>query len=148
MKRLPTKEEYQELIDKCKWTWTTVNNIKGYEVIGPNENSIFLPAVGYCFNDSSSDVGDCGHYWSSLLKDLDPDLADCLDFDSDGYDCGYCDCCCGLSVRLVSDNEGIDLGLSIKWLPCNEGTNKPEEYGNYYTYDEAVELFNNKRYGK
>lgn len=36
--------------------------------------------------------------------------------------------------------EAVDLGLSVKWATCNVGANKPEEYGNYYTFDEAQEL--------
>ena len=43
--RLPTKEQLDELIDKCKWTWKSSK--KGYIVVGPNGNSIFLPAAGY-----------------------------------------------------------------------------------------------------
>ena len=52
--RLPTKKEYQELIDKCTWTWTTLNDVNGYRVTGPNGKSIFLPVAG-----------EYGDYWSS-----------------------------------------------------------------------------------
>ena len=45
--RMPTKDEFQELIDKCTWTWTTQDGNEGYKVTGPNGNSIFLPAAGY-----------------------------------------------------------------------------------------------------
>lgn len=41
--RLPTREECTELRDKCKWTLTTRNGVKGMLVTGPNGNSIFLP---------------------------------------------------------------------------------------------------------
>lgn len=30
----------------------------------------------------------------------------------------------------------IDLGLSVLWADCNIGANTPEEYGNYYRWDE------------
>lgn len=36
--------------------------------------------------------------------------------------------------------EAVDLGLSVKWATCNVGANKPEEYGEYCTFDEAQEL--------
>ena len=36
--------------------------------------------------------------------------------------------------------EYIDLGLSVKWATCNVGANRAEEYGDYYTYDEAMTL--------
>ena len=45
--RMPTNEEWQELIDNCTWTWTTLNDINGFEVKGSNGNAIFLPAAGY-----------------------------------------------------------------------------------------------------
>lgn len=38
--------------------------------------------------------------------------------------------------------EAVDLGLSVKWATCNVGANTPEEYGNYYTFDEAQKLSN------
>jgi hypothetical protein len=44
--RVPLPEEIEELIAECEWTWTTINNVNGYEVKGPNGNSIFLPAAG------------------------------------------------------------------------------------------------------
>lgn len=47
--RLPTAEEMKELNEKCKWTWTTMNGVNGYEVTGTNGNSIFLPDTGFMF---------------------------------------------------------------------------------------------------
>ncbi len=38
--------------------------------------------------------------------------------------------------------EAVDLGLSVKWTTCNVGANTPEEYGNYYTFEETQELSN------
>ena len=46
--RMPTSEEFQELIDKC--TWKMVNKrgeVPGYRVTGPSGKSIFLPFAGY-----------------------------------------------------------------------------------------------------
>jgi len=43
--RMPTKEEFQELMDKCQWEWDSQN--QGYKVTGRNGNSIFLPAGGF-----------------------------------------------------------------------------------------------------
>ena len=34
----------------------------------------------------------------------------------------------------------VDLGLSVKWATCNVGANSPEEFGEYYTFDDAQEL--------
>ena len=41
--RMPTKEQMQELLDKCTWEWTQINNINGYKVTAVNGNSIFIP---------------------------------------------------------------------------------------------------------
>jgi len=44
--RIPTYNEFIELINYCTWEYTQVNSINGYKVIGANGNSIFLPFVG------------------------------------------------------------------------------------------------------
>ena len=87
--RMPTHEEQVELNDKCKWTWTTRNGVKGYKVTGPNGNSIFFPAAS-CRNDSSvSGAGSYGYYWSASLSESDPDYAWNMDFYSDFNFGGY-----------------------------------------------------------
>ena len=63
--RMPTKEEMSELLDteKCIWTWTTVNDVKGYEVKSKiNGNTIFLPAAGYRWRGSFYSRGMIGDY--------------------------------------------------------------------------------------
>lgn len=65
--RMPTKEEMQELIDKCSYTWATLNGKKGHRVTGPNGNSIFLPAAGYRYKMESYWAGSLGYFWSSSL---------------------------------------------------------------------------------
>ena len=61
--RLPTKAEWQELLNKCKWIWTTQGGHKGYKIVGPNGNSIFLPSAGSCEGTTFWNKG--GFYWSS-----------------------------------------------------------------------------------
>lgn len=34
-------------------------------------------------------------------------------------------------------HEYVDLGLSVKWATCNIGADKPEEYGDYYSWGEV-----------
>lgn len=63
--RMPTKTEYEELKDKCTWTWITQNGVTGYEVTGPNGRSIFLPAGGGRIGASLHSAGHFGFYWSS-----------------------------------------------------------------------------------
>lgn len=66
---IPTKAQWQELIDKCTWTWETVDPAKGhggYIVKGPNGNSIFVPATGkYQHDNTIFTNGEYGEYWSS-----------------------------------------------------------------------------------
>ena len=54
---IPSKEQYEELIDQCNWTYTTMNDVKGYLVSSKsNGNSIFLPAAGiYSYDEVLKD---------------------------------------------------------------------------------------------
>ena len=66
--RMPTKDELGELYEKCTWQWTAINGINGYKVVGPNGNSIFLPAAGYRYGTTTDYMGMRGntaYYWSS-----------------------------------------------------------------------------------
>lgn len=63
--RIPTLAEFQELVDKCRWVWKQVDGMHGYEITGPNGNSIFLPANGYLHGDESVKYGVTGNYWTS-----------------------------------------------------------------------------------
>lgn len=93
---LPTKQQLEELKNKCTWTWAG----SGYKVIGPNGNSIYLPAAGYrlCSGDVGG-VGTGGDYWSSTP--YDSYNAWTLDFISSGVDVYDGARCLGRSVRLV-----------------------------------------------
>lgn len=95
---LPTKEQFEELKNSCEWTW----NGSGYKVVGPNGNSIVLPAAGcrYC-NGSVYGVRSSGDYWSSS-----PDGSGSawkLYFNSGGVEMSSINRCYGYSVRLVQD---------------------------------------------
>lgn len=67
--RLPTSGEQGELITKCKWELCTVNGVHGAKVIGPNGNSIFLPAAGYENSVATVDHGKTGYYWSGITSE-------------------------------------------------------------------------------
>ena len=45
--RMPTRNEVDELCEKCTWTWVKFNGVEGFKVTGPNGNSIFLPPSEY-----------------------------------------------------------------------------------------------------
>lgn len=112
--RLPTDKELVELMNKCTWTWTTQNGVKGYKVTGPNGNSIFLPAAGFREGASLHGTGEYGCYWSSkpffYRDDLDAMWLDDqtyyayeLYFDDGEVYVNFDDRYYGLSVRPVSE---------------------------------------------
>ena len=80
--RMPTKAEFQELKDRCTWTWTTYNNVNGYKVTGPNGNSIFLPAAGSRDGSELNSRGSNGDYWSGSLSEGGQSHVYSLDFNS------------------------------------------------------------------
>ena len=67
--RMPTNAEFDELCNKCTWTWTTQGGHKGYLVTSKtNGKSIFLPAAGWRYGTSTDGVGERGYYWSGTLS--------------------------------------------------------------------------------
>lgn len=64
--RMPGKEEINELINECTWTWMSMGDRNGYQVTSKrNGKSIFLPAGGYRSGSIISEFDECGIYWSS-----------------------------------------------------------------------------------
>ena len=99
--RLHTWSEFAELMEECKWTWTTQNGKHGYKVTGPNGNSIFLPAAGYRYGSSLSCAGGNGCYWSSTPGGTNN--ASSLYFNSSSHYTSWVDRYYGHSVRPVSE---------------------------------------------
>lgn len=64
--RIPTKEDWKELIENTTNKWTTENGIHGLKFTAPNGNSLFLPAAG-SRSGSLNLAGSRGGYWSSSL---------------------------------------------------------------------------------
>lgn len=73
---IPTFEQFDELIRECQWTWTTKNGVNGYNIKGPNNAVLFMPAAGglQMQNDSIT-PNVCGLYWSSSLNTKSCDYA-------------------------------------------------------------------------
>ena len=101
--RMPTKDEIQELIDNCTWTWTTQGGHEGYRVTSKkNGNSIFLSAAGYY--DTQLNVADrWGCYWFSSPYESEDSHAFCLNFGRGGYDADWNYRYLGESIRHVID---------------------------------------------
>lgn len=65
--RMPTCDEFNELIINCTWIWASYKGTHGYMVTGPNGNSIFLPLAGFRHDTSLYSGGAYGAYWSGTL---------------------------------------------------------------------------------
>lgn len=80
--RIPTIEEWNELITKCTWMLTMQNGVIGRLVTGKNGKTIFLPAAGNRVSAKLSNVGDSGYYWSSSLTSGNSSNAEAVNFSS------------------------------------------------------------------
>lgn len=98
---LPSQIQWVELKNNCTWTWTG----EGYKVVGPNGNSIVLPAAGYrsCSGMVGKEGMD-GGYWSSTFRDEDDVWS--MYFNNTDIFIHYDVRCFGRSVRLVSAKAG------------------------------------------
>ena len=102
--RLPTKAEFDELLNNCTWTWTIQNGIKGYKVTSKkNGNSIFLPAAGWRDGTSLYGQGAGGFYWSSTPHESSSYNAYNLYFNSGYHSMPWYLRVLGYSVRPVSE---------------------------------------------
>ena len=86
--RMPTTAQQRELLYECNWEWTTRNGVNGRLGTGPNGNTIFLPAAGYCNGNVIEFAGTLGVYWSSSPQSSMPFCAFVLHFDSGDFDSG------------------------------------------------------------
>lgn len=83
--RMPTKEEWQELINNTTVEWTTMNGVNGCKYTGSNGNTLFLPSAGWRYGSDLYEVGIIGDYWSSSLYRDFPYRALSFYFHCDGY---------------------------------------------------------------
>ena len=101
--RMPSWQQFKDLYDLCEWEKRmSGKKLLGYDVKGPNGNSIFLPAAGWFEETSHKYASENGSYWSSSLSADYPSGGHILDFNSDNVDPDdWYGRPCGLSVRPV-----------------------------------------------
>lgn len=98
--RTPTFEEFKELREKCTWTWTSLNGVKGMQVKGPNGKTIFLPAGGWYDKTTLNNKTTYGSYWTASGYG---GTANAVDFINNDKDMALVLRCEGRSVRPVKD---------------------------------------------
>jgi len=135
MKRLPTKKEAQELIDKCDWIWTDLDaEVKGWKVCSRVRNAfIFIPASGYKDTDGKIEdrykslqllVNSENEFYESYIICREGGRPVIVDGVMNGRS----------TVRLVNlkkSPSSVDLGLSINWDMTNIGTDYVYRDGEY-----------------
>lgn len=160
--RVPTKEEWSELFNKCEVTWTAINGVTGAKITSKtNGNSIFLPAAGNMVGTSHTHDQTGCFYWTStecIQSDITQECRnyraniDANNHSADGYD--YPDV--GFNIRAVcgpvpvetlpdvvkpTEADMIDLGLpsGTKWAAFNVGASKPSSNGLFLCWAEVTE---------
>ena len=114
--RLPTKEEFQALLDlkndteHYEWEKWAAISVDGKDIHGlritqkSTGNSIFFPAAGFCnFTDIGDSAGTKGEYWASSLDVNYPIASDDLYFDANDAYCFGTQRYCGHSIRPVCE---------------------------------------------
>jgi len=147
--RMPSKADWDELNEKCTWTWTGLNGVSGYRVSGPSGESIFIPAAGMRAKSSIIHSGEGNYYSSDLAVSLEhqnPTSAYEMWFDQTQHTTDYWIAAryCGCSVRPVlgepaapPEPDYVDMGLSVKWAKYNVGAKSETDFGDYYAWGET-----------
>lgn len=67
--KMPTIDDWTELLEGTKCEWTSINGVKGMKAISKhNKNWIFFPFAGYRYKKSLNDTVEYGNYWSADLS--------------------------------------------------------------------------------
>lgn len=106
--RVPTKANFQELLDNTRQEWIENYNgsgVNGYKFTSTtNSNSIFIPASGYRYDSSFSYQGNIGFVWSCSLNTTDTGNAWYLE--------------CGSSYISADTNTNRYYGFVVRGV-CN-----------------------------
>ena len=101
--RMPTKEEFEELLNECEWNWTSLNGTKGYKVTskkkGFTDKSIFLPAAGYRSGSDYINNDKGGYYWTATRR---------TDYEQEAWNMTY------LDGNRYTDMKDRYLGMSVR----------------------------------
>ena len=152
--RMPTKDEFDELLQYCNYAYVKKGNLYGHQFTNPSNNrSIFLPSTGHKERSSKIENANvCGNYWASTpYKDSYNNGAYNYHFGAALGEMGTGERSSGFGVRPVTTNntmitvpsqgqtnghKWVDLGLpsGVKWATCQIGAPSSEEYGTEYEW--------------
>ena len=148
--RMPTKDDFKELIENTTNEVISINNVKGIKFTSKhNSNYIFLPFAGEVELGIIVNVDYNFHYWVSNLTYENSDSSFLFYGVYNGYSALYSGYRTnGRSIRAIYDSkpiknkknmEYVDLGLPSgkKWAKCNLGANSEEESGLYYQWGDT-----------
>ena len=85
--RIPTYDDWNELLTHCSPTFITQNGVKGTLFTATNGKSLFLPAAGFHHQDGvyvGGQYDGMGCYWTSSRSTDDPNKAYLVRFNSEG----------------------------------------------------------------
>lgn len=116
--RIPTEEEWQELIDNCDWKFENIGGVWGWLVSSREDSSkwIFLPPAGHFFEKVIINEGD-GYYWTSGLVLNNPISARLLIFDNSFCRISEQGRCTGVPIRPILADTGVIPVQSVKIIP-------------------------------
>ena len=97
--RIPTREQFDELFNNCSSQWTTLNDVDGRLLTGPNGNTLFLPFAGRITDSSHIDTN--GYYWLRTLVPSNQIFAFLLSFGSSNWSFPGTFRYTGMTVRAV-----------------------------------------------
>ncbi|MBR5035493.1 MAG: leucine-rich repeat domain-containing protein [Bacteroidales bacterium] len=100
--RMPTIDEYQELINNCSWYIESKKGVEGVRIKSKNGNNIFLPFAGYKEGDNTIDCKVGAYPWTSSLDGNSTSKA----------------------KILYANSSGVELGAYQRWYGIEIGSNQ------------------------
>ena len=153
--RLPTIQDFMELMDNCDRVFTTEGSASGVKFTSRiNGKSIFLPVEGYREGWNHYGQGE-GYYWLST-PGSDVYTAFMYKFSSDNLNSVYFALRhLGCHIRMVMDrpeedkrivkgnvggHDWVDMGLpsGTRWATCNIDAATPYQPGKHYAWGETA----------
>lgn len=130
--RIPSIEEFQELIDSCNWALVDSGRVKGYLVTSKkNGNNIFLPTAGFSMNGNIYYPEHIGAYLSNTLRIVSNSECRLLFFNLDTVYLQAFSRQIGLSVRPVYSSDFGNNILQVSGVELDTASLKLKAGQNY-----------------